>query len=1357
MNAIDTRRFDVVDSYPLSSLQQGILFHCLDAAEQGVYVDQIFCTLDEAIDTPALARAWRRVFERHPILRTSFRWEGMQEPIQEIHRRVEVPFELLDWRNFTQSEQQVQSDALLARERRQGFDLSNAPITRLTLIQCADRQYKLLWTYHHILVDGRSTFLIMDEVFQYYQAFRDRRDLEIAPPRPYGDYIDWLQGQEFVRYEDYWRTALKGFLTPAQLRLPPVEKKHHEAEQIFAAQELAVPADTTARVDAFAKAHGLTLNTMIQGAWALLLHHYSGENDIVFGATRACRYSSVKGAETMVGLFLNTLPMRVALHPEARMMDALRDLRRQQVELRDYEQTPLHQVQLWSEIERGKQLFESIVVFESTPADGPLRAKGGEWSNRRFQHKGQSHYPLTFDVCVDSQLFLRIQYDRRCFDDGSIERMLRHLQNLLVGMIADPERSIGQISPLSESEKHQLLRQWNDTVESFSTHSTVHQLFEAQAERTPDAIAVEFNGRRLSYRDLNARANQVARYLKRRGVGPEKLVGVCFERSVEMIEALLGVLKAGGGYVPMDPTYPPERLAYMLDDAKIAVLLTEDRWRRKLALSLSASQSRSAPFETVCVDRVSGQIDQESTQNLACDSAPEDLAYVIYTSGSTGSPKGVGIAHRSLVNCLNSMRDQLAFTERDTLLAVTTISFDIAGIEIYLPLITGAKILLAGREDVADGSRLVKLLMQHAATAMQATPSTWRLLLEAGWQGADRFKILCGGESLAADLVAPLLARGVVWNLYGPTETTIWSTAHRLTPGDASIPIGRPIANTEIYVLDGCLHPAPIGIPGELHIGGAGLARGYLNRPELTAKKFIANPFSTNPTARLYKTGDLVRYLPDGNLEFVGRIDNQVKVRGFRIELGEIENILARHPGIRQAAVLAREDNPQDKRLVAYIVPRPELDLTTDRLRSYLKDQLPEYMIPSAFVLLDDLPLTPNGKIDRKALPSPDQNRLGIGGRYQSPRTTMEQALAGIWAEVLGVDKVGIHDNFFDLGGHSLVAVRLVNLIKRKIGLTLRIAHIYQAPTVKQMAGILDNREAATLFSSLVPLQTKGAKPAFYWVHGDSSNAYLTRYLDAEQCLYGLQHQSTDGQPARYRSVEDIAAHYLKEICAVQPYGPYRLGGNCFGGLVAFEIANQLQSKGEKIDLLVLLNPATPVTAGPLQVSRPIRTKVNDLRHLLQLFSSLRSSGRWNEGLNRVTGGIIGQMRNLLESAKRANQKAVCKIYDRLGASIPASLRSRYILEIYFRALRYYVGRPFQGDMVLLLGQDYSRQHRAHWSKQCTGRVTIHDVRGDHNGVLEERNVKVWAKHLAAYLRALAIERPAVKSVKKSARALAFQ
>ena len=1089
-------RADIVDSYPLSPLQQGILFHCLEAEEQGVYVSQIFCTLDEDIDTAALVRAWQRVFQRHAIFRTSFRWDGNQEPIQEIHRQVEVPFEVEDWRHFTSSDQERRSLELLARERRRGIDLSLAPITRLKLIRSAQHQYKLLWTYHHILLDGRSTSVIMEEVFQHYQAFRDGHELELAEPRPYRDYIDWVRKQDFTRNEFYWRKALRGFHTPTEIPLPAGVNKNPEIDQRFTVKALSLPIAITSRVEAFAKAQGLTLNTMIQCAWSLLLHHYSGDNDIVFGAIRACRYSSVDGAESMVGLFLNTLPMRVQLRRETRLMDVLQSLRRQQVELRDYEQTPLHLVQKWSDVEHAKPLFENIIVFERAAADSLLRSKGGEWLNRRFYHKGQPHYPLTLNVCADRELSLRIEYDRWRFADNSILRMLEHLQNLLVGMIANPEQSIAEISLLTDAEKRQLITQWNDTVEPCSTESAVHELFEAQVQRTPDAIAVEFNGKKVTYGDLNARANQVARHLKRLGVGPGTLAAICIERSVEMVEALLGVLKAGAGYVPLDPTYPRERLAYMLDDAKVAVLLTQDRWRRKLAMPV---HSWNTPVKMICIDKDSRRIDEESTRNLSGDCDPESLAYVIYTSGSTGTPKGVEIRHRSLVNFLNSMRDQLSFTERETLLAVTTISFDIAGLEIYLPLIVGSKILLAGREDVTDGSRLLTLLTRHAVTAMQATPSTWRLLLEAGWQATHRFKILCGGESFPADLVEPLLARGIVWNLYGPTETTIWSTANRLTLGDDSISIGRPIANTEIFILDAYLQPVPIGIPGELHIGGAGLARGYLNQPELTAKKFIRNPFSNNPWARLYKTGDLARYLPNGNVEFVGRMDNQVKVRGFRIELGEIENVLGRNPGVKKAVVLAREDNPGNKRLVAYIVPRPQLDLSTNRLRSYLKDRLPDYMVPSAFVLLDDLPLTPNGKIDRKALPMPDQNGSGSVGSYQSPRTTMEGALASIWAEVLGVEKVGINDNFFDLGGHSLLAVRVVNLIRRRMGRTVRIADIFQASTVERMATMLDDDAAATPCSSLVPLQTKGSKPAFFWVHGDASNAYLRRYLDPEQ------------------------------------------------------------------------------------------------------------------------------------------------------------------------------------------------------------------------------------------------------------------
>jgi thioesterase domain-containing protein/acyl carrier protein len=503
----------------------------------------------------------------------------------------------------------------------------------------------------------------------------------------------------------------------------------------------------------------------------------------------------------------------------------------------------------------------------------------------------------------------------------------------------------------------------------------------------------------------------------------------------------------------------------------------------------------------------------------------------------------------------------------------------------------------------------------------------------------------------------------------------------------------------------------------------------------------------------LYKTGDLVRYLPDGNIEFVGRMDNQIKMRGFRIELGEIENIIVRHPGVREAVVLVRENNPGDKRLVAYIVPRPKLDLTTSKLRSYLKDQLPEYMVPSVFVLLDHLPLTPNGKIDRKALPIPDQNRSAIVESYQSPRTIMEESLASIWAEVLGVKKVGIHDNFFDLGGHSLLAVRVVNLIKKRIGRTVRIASIFQAPTVERMTSVLHDHESTTPYSSLVPLQTKGSKPAFFWVHGEGSDAYLPRYLDSEQRLYGLQHQSTDGQPALYRTVEGIATHYLKEIYTVQPHGPYRLGGNCFGGLVAFEMANQLLKEVKKVDLFVLLNPASRKTGTSKVVSPPIWTKVNDQRHLLQLISSFRSGSHWNDVLNRVKGRMSGHMLNLVGSVKRATQKTICTIYECLGVSIPVSLRSRYILEIYAQALQYYVARPFQGDMVVFLGQDFPRQLRVNWSKQCTGSVTIHDVPGDHAGVLEDRNVKVWAVKLAACLEALELEQ---RDVERAVRAFRF-
>ncbi|MGB7950461.1 MAG: amino acid adenylation domain-containing protein, partial [Candidatus Binatia bacterium] len=1107
--------------------------------------------------------------------------------------------------------------------------------------------------------------------------------------------------------------------------------------------------DLYARTKQFGASRGSTAFATFLAAFKILLFRLTAQEDVVVGIGTAGQ--SIIGIDFLVGHCVNTLPLRNRIHPDQPFTDFLKSVNRSFLE--GYEHQNYTFGTLLQKLNLGRDPSQTPLISVMYNMDQEL--KGLSFGQLDFElypdPNPYVNFDLSFNLCEkQGGLILECEYNRDLLDATTIRRWLGHYQSLLEEILSDPDQPISALSVLSTTQREQLLLEWNHTDQPYPRDQCVHEIFEAQASRSPDAIAVVFEGKELTYGELNRRANLLAHYLRALGVGPDVLVGICLERSLEMVIALLATLKAGGAYVPLDPAYPKERLSFMIRDAKVEVLLTQQRWIKLLP------EHETRAF---CLDPNWERLVKKKIENPVSATTPENLAYVIYTSGSTGRPKGVEVPHRGITRLLFGV-DYAQLDSTQTFCHMAPISFDAATFELWGALLYGAKCVLYPGT-FPTPAELKAVLQQHKVSVLWLTASLFNTVIDEAPEGLSKVRqLLIGGEPLSVKHVRralDLLPETQIVNCYGPTESTTFACSYpiprQLEESLRSVPIGRPISNTRAYILDARLERVPVGIPGELYIGGDGLARGYLNRPELTAQKFIRNPFSSNPSSRLYKTGDLARYLPNGNVEFVGRMDNQVKVRGFRIELGEIENILGRHPGVKKAVVLAREDNPGDKRLVGYIVPQRQLDLSTDGLRSYLKDRLPDYMVPSAFVFLDDLPLTPNGKIDRKTLPIPDQNRSRLVGSYQSPRTTMEEALARIWSEVLGVEKVGINDNFFDLGGHSLLAVRAVNLIKKRIGQTIRIADIFQASTVERMASFLHDDEVATPCSSLVPLQTEGSKPVFFWVHGDASSAYLPRYLDPEQRLYGLQHQSTDGQPAVYRSVEDIATHYLEEIYTVQPHGPYRLGGNCFGGLVAFEMAHQLQKRGESVDLLALLNPASPRTRASKVRYSPISTLVNELPHFLQVLLSFRLSGRSNDALKKVKGSISAAIRKPLRSVKKAAQKAICTICERFSLSIPVSLRSRYILEIYFQALQFYVLRPFQGDMVLFLSQDFPRERRVYWSKQSTGIVTIHDVPGDHTGVLEDENVKVWAEKLASCLEAVELEQP---EVEKAVRALAL-
>jgi amino acid adenylation domain-containing protein len=808
---------------------------------------------------------------------------------------------------------------------------------------------------------------------------------------------------------------------------------------------------------------------------------------------------------------------------------------------------------------------------------------------------------------------------------------------------------------------------WNDTAADYPRQQCVHQQLETQAQQTPNAIAVEFEGRSLTYAELDARTNQLAHLLRKHGVRREVLVGVCLERSLEMVVALVGILKAGGAYVPLDPAYPADRIRYVLEDAHVKLLLTQE----SLVKSLPSSSA-----EIICLDPAWRAFIDEDTSQVKAEVLPENLAYVIYTSGSTGKPKGVQLEHRSVANFLCSMRHEPGMTAGDVLVAVTTLSFDIAGLEMYLPLLVGARLVVASREATYD-ARLLKILLQKSgATVMQATPATWRLLFESGWSGDRKLKVLVGGEALSPELARELASScGEVWNMYGPTETTIWSAVYRVKGQDEKlVPIGKPIANTTLYILDSERQPVAVGQDGELYIGGEGLARGYYERPELTAEKFVHDPFRPEPGARMYRTGDLARYRPDGNVEFLGRLDHQVKIRGFRIELGEIESVLEQHPAVRQVVVLAREDMTGNKQLVAYVVPETDLAVTPGALRAHARKQLPDFMTPAAFVQLATLPLTPNGKVDRKALPAPKLTDFEIDPNYVAPRDPVERKLAALWEEVLGVRPIGVTTSFFDLGGRSILAARLFMKITRDFGKDLPLATLFQAPTVEQLAKEL-RPQARAGYATLVAVQPNGSQPPFFCVHGGAGSTLflhrLARAMGSDQPFYGLEPEGLDGKRFQRTAVEEMAAHYIAEIRKVQPSGPYNIGGYCFGGLVAFEMAQQLSAGGEPAVVVAMFS-------APLRFHR--LSKPRAAAHP----SSTASITRPSRSMYR---GLRWRVRSLSRVLRSWLHMTTCRAFLGLGLKVPQSLRTMYVVRMINQAEQNYSPRQYPGTLTLFRGR----------------------------------------------------------------------
>lgn len=1036
---------------PLAFTQQRLWF--LEKLRPGdtAYTSCSAFKLNGQFSLAVLERSLREIIHRHEILRTTF-IEQDEQPTMLIHADMEIPLSFLELEHLSAEEQGQHACELIQQEIEQPFELNRGPLTRFLLLRLGKEEHIFVTVISHIISDGWSLGVFNRELALLYDAFKQEKPSPLPDlPLQFADYAAWqrawLQGKALQQELVYWKDHLQG--APTLLELPTDHPRQPVQAGRVALHHFQISQQVTHQLNRLCQEENVTLFMALLAAFQVLLYRYTNQPDVVVGTVIANRTNKL--LEPLIGFFANTLALRTTLSDALTFHEVLSKVRNNTIGAYTHSEAPFEQVVHSLRIEQNLSHAPLVQVAFFLQDEQMYQPHFQDLQVQPFPYipfpfrSGVARFDLLLEMTATREGLLgSFEYESELFEKETIARLAGHWQTLLESIVANPHLPLPYLPLLTESERQQILIHWNATFKPRSETRCLPSFFEEQVQRTPLAPAVTFEGTRLTYDELNRRSNQLASYLQASGVGSEVLVGIFLERSLDMLVALLGVMKAGGAYVPLDPHLPSERLAFQLHDAQVSVLLTQDHLRTSLP-------ALSVPI--VSLDTQWPEIAQQSDTNLAHAVRPADLAYMIYTSGSTGRPKGVQVLHRGLINFLQSMQEQPGLQADDILLAITTISFDIAALELFLPLLVGAQVVIASQEVAADSTRLASLLTTSRATVMQATPAMWRLLLDGGWSGSPQLKALCGGEALPRELATLLLSRTrELWNLYGPTETTIWSTIERITTGDETITVGRPIANTQVYILDQHLQPVPAGITGELYIGGSGLARGYFQRPELTEERFIPDPFCQGQ--RLYLTGDLARYRPDGRIEYLGRNDFQVKVHGYRIELGEVEATLLEHPAITACAVTAVTTGHDNKQLAAYLIVRPGQAVGVEELRHFLQQKLPEYMLPAFFVSLEEFPLTPNGKVDRRALPAPEESRLALTQAYTAPQTPEEEVLAAIWAEVLHIGRVGIHDSFFALGGDSLLSMSVLSKAHKQ-GLEFTLQEFFQHPRIHDLAQVL--------------------------------------------------------------------------------------------------------------------------------------------------------------------------------------------------------------------------------------------------------------------------------------------------------------
>ena len=1317
---------------PLSYSQQRLWI--LDQLERtSAYNNCIAFNVIGSLHVAALEDSFNEIIRRHEILRTNFvSIEG--QAYQIIRPKMAISLNKISFQHLSKGEQLFEIEKFASEKALQVFDIEKDPLMRVILIQLAPNEHVLIFIIHHIISDGWSMSVLTHELISLYEAFIKNKpsplkELEIQ----YADFAvwqrKWLKGGILDNLLTYWKKNLKG--APPLLNIPT--DRLYPSVQSFHGHRIQFNFDINLiqKIKDIGQQSETTLFMILFTIYTILLFRYSNQEDIVVGTPIANR--NFKEIEPLIGFFVNTLVLRIDLSGNPKFSELLHQVRQTALDAYAHQDLPFEK--LVEELQPDRNLshspiFQTMFVFQNTPAEKlqlpelsltPLRIKSPT-----------SKFDLTmFTEETEQGLRGEIEYNTDLFDEITIRRMIDHFRNLLKGIVSNPDQRISELPLLSEAEKNRLLVEWNDTKADYPHNKCIHQLFEEQVERSPDAVAVVFEDQTLTYRELNSRANQLANYLQSLGVGPEVLVGICVERSLEMVIGLLGILKAGGAYVPIDPLYPEKRRDFMVTDSQVKVLLTQKELIDKFV--------KFNNVQTISLDTEWDIISQNNKQNLTGKVESNNLVYMIYTSGSTGKPKGVMNTHKGVCNRLTWMQNVFLLKQSDCVMQKTPFSFDVSVWEFFWPLLNGSRLVLIKPDGQRDCIYLANLISENKISIIHFVPSMLRIFLDApNIDKCDCLRlVICSGEALHFDIQECFFSRFKcdLYNLYGPTEAAIDVTFWRCNKNSnlGTVPIGRPISNIQIYILDQHLQLLPVGVPGELYIGGDGLARGYFNQPGLTDEKFISNPFNYKHKDRIYKTGDLARYLFDGNLEYIGRSDNLVKIRGLRIEIGEVETVISRHPAVREVLVIVTEDKLEyDKRLIAYIVYNNRENVSDNQIRHYLKERLPDYMIPNHFIELDSIPLTLNGKIDRNALSLTSKSISANTKDFIPPRDLEEYKLAYLWKNILNIHPIGVRDNFFDLGGHSLLAVCLMAQIQQFFGKTLPLATLFQNPTVEQLATLLKEKEVVQYTSPLIAIQPSGNKSPFFCVHPAGGNVFcymdFARYLGQEQPFYGLQSIGFIKSQKPLTKIEDMATHYIKSIRTIQPKGSYNIGGWSIGGVIAFEMAQQLQRTGHEVATLVLIDSFSPLSVRITEENNDTMI-INQLaKESFDFHSKGISTNMVNNNLQQPSSEV--QLSKIIERAKKHNilppnfeKKSINRLLQIFKANI--------------NAFSNYVPLPYQGKIVLFCAEKKSMMPDMNlgWSDMVKGGIDRYELKGDHYSIIQEPNVRDLSKILKDLLK----------------------